>query len=200
MLDSYPEATQLDAIFQRLCQGDCLAASDLIVAVLDPLLHHLKLRRRNADEHLCLTAAEDAVLSLIRKPALYDPAKCGNLFAFLRMAAERDLLNAWESEFRHHRRREHSDCVELAAEDRNAFSDEVAADLPSFDDPAIVAEIGSFTESERQVLNLMRAGERQTNAFVPILGLENLPTDEQARAVKRVKDRIKVRLQRAGRK
>jgi RNA polymerase sigma-70 factor, ECF subfamily len=200
MPDSWPEANAVAAIFERLRQGDRLAQSDFIVAVLDPLVSHLRVWRRDADEHMCLTAAEDAVLSAIRNPAVYNPAKGGNLFAFLRMAAERDLLNVLEREHRHHRNRENRDCVELAADDRNPPTEEVADDLPSFDDCAVAAEIASFSDLERQVFNLMKDGERQTFMYIPVLGIENLPKEDQAREVKRMKERIIKRLQRAGRK
>ena len=44
---------------------------------------------------------------------------------------------------------------------------------------------------------MMRDGVRDTSAFVPVLGLSGIPTGEQAAAVKRYKDRLKKRLERA---
>ena len=79
MSDSWPEPEAVAALYQRLCTGDRVAIAEFITAVLDPLASHLRWWRRDADEHTCLTAAEDAVLSLIRNPALYKPEK-GSLF------------------------------------------------------------------------------------------------------------------------
>ena len=45
---------------------------------------------------------------------------------------------------------------------------------------------------------LMGEGERRTAVFARALGLEDRPPGEQEREVKRVKDRIKKRMQRAG--
>ena len=199
MSEPRPDSDDVAALFQKMGAGDPVAQSDFIVAVFDPLVSHLRMWRRDADEHACLTAAADAVLDLIRKPAIYDPAKCG-LIGFLQMSARRDLLNELAKEARHHRGRDSVECVELAADDGNSSADTGSAGLPSFDDPALAAEIASCTATECAVLDLMRAGERATSAFAAALGIGERPADEQAREVKRVKDRIIKRLQRAGEK
>jgi hypothetical protein len=198
MPDSWPEADELAALHQHLCARDVLAVSDFLAAVLEPLVCHLRRWRPGTDEHACLTAAEDAALALVRNPALYDPAK-RTLKGFLCMAAERDLLNELQKEARHHRNRNHPDCVELAPDGRNPLPGGTEDDLPSFDDPRLAAEIARFTPAERAVFELMRAGERSTTAYVSVLGIGHLTKDEQEREVKRAKDRITKRLQRAGR-
>lgn len=198
MSDSWPEADELTALFRRMCSGDRLAQAHFLTAVLDPLVHHLRMWQRDVDDHTCLTAAEDAVLSLIHTPTIYDHEKRG-LIGFLRMAAEGDLLNALKKEQKHNTNRENRDCVELPANDGNSVAEELADDHLSFDDPDIAAEIASFTATEREVLRLMREGEKRTPAFAAVLGIERLPVDEQAREVKRAKDRIIKRLQRARR-
>lgn len=197
MSNAWPTADEVAVLFERFVQGDCVSQSDLIAAVLDPLVSHLKSYRREADEHLCLTAAEDAVLSVSHRPSIFDKTRCG-LLPFLRMAAERDLLNALARERRHQSGREILDCVELAEDGRNASRNYSMADLPSFDDPLLAAEIASLTDVERQVLQLMREGERRTSAFAAVMAIGHLPETEQAREVKRCKDRIIKRLQRAG--
>jgi hypothetical protein len=195
----WPDADAVAAVFERLVQGDRVAVSDFIAAVLEPLANHLCAWRRDADEHTCLSAAEDAVLSLIHNPAIYDPAKRG-LIGFLRMAAEGDLLNELEKEKKHNTNRENRDCVELTAKGGNSIAEELADDLPSFDDPSIAAEIANFTATEREVFYLMRDGERRTSAFAVVLSIDHLPVEDQAREVKRVKERLFKRLQRTGRK
>jgi hypothetical protein len=198
MPDSWPEEDELAALHRRLCEGEPLAVSDFLAAVFEPLACHLRRWRPGADEHACLTAAGDAALALVRNPAIYDPAR-RTLKGFLCMAAECDLLNELEKEARHHRNRDHPDCVELAPDGRNPLPGSAEGEQPSFDDPRLAAEIARFTPAERAVFELMRAGERLTAAYVPALGVGHLPKDEQEREVKRAKDRITKRLQRAGR-
>jgi len=192
MSDSWPDADVVADLFDRFCAGDRVALSDFIVAVLDPLAAHLR-HKFHADEHDCNSAATDAVLDLIRNPAIYDPTRRG-LIGFLRMSAEGDLINLREKERKHHANRKSSEYVELVGDGGNTSAD----DLPSFDDPHLAAEINSFDAAERAVFELMRAGERATAAFAAVLGITHLPEDEQAREVKQVKDRIKKRLQRTG--
>src|SRR5262245_16250636 len=131
MSESWPEADEVAALFRRFCAGDPLAQSDFIAAVLDPLVGHLRRWRRDADEHACFTAAGDAVWALVRKPTIYDPARCG-LIGFLCMSAQLDLLNELEKEARHQRNRKSSECVELAPDERNTAAEDLAGDLPSF--------------------------------------------------------------------
>jgi hypothetical protein len=54
------------------------------------------------------------------------------------------------------------------------------------------------TEVDRRVLRLMVDGERRTAVFAAVLGLDGQPAEAQRREVKRAKDRIKKRLERAG--
>lgn len=193
MSPGWPEPDELGALLQRIREGDRVAPSDFIVAVLDPLVAHLGKWKSREDEHLYQTAAEDAILAFLRNPSSYNPEK-SNLISYLRMAAERDLLNALAKELRHHRNRDSLDCVELpAAAGKNSEDD-----LRSFDDPEIAAVVATFTDAERAVLELMKARERRTAAYAPLLGVQNLSVVEQEREVKKVKDRITKRLERAG--
>jgi DNA-directed RNA polymerase specialized sigma24 family protein len=194
MPDAWPASEVAEDLYRRLADGDPVASSDLAVAVLDPLTAHLQTRHPRADPHACATAAGQAILDLIRQPAIFDPTR-GGLLAFLRMSAERDLLNLFEAERRHHRNREYHDSVEPADGDGNQRT-EAADDLPSLDDPALAAEIASLSPDERTVFDLIRDGEKATAVFATALGLD-VPADEQARAVKRIKDRVVKRLQRA---
>lgn len=192
MWDTWPTPQQGLALFRRLCDCDPVAQSDLVAAYLDPLLNFLRGISSHVDDHLRLAAAEDALLAVIHKPTVYNPAK-RDLGAFLRMAARADLANALDAEGRHHRRRVDRDCVELPERVRNDPAD----DLPSFDDPGLAAVVSGFSDVERSVLELMRTGERRTAAFAIVLGIEALPDEQQAREVKRVKDRIFKRLRRS---
>lgn len=193
---TWPDPDAAADLHRRLAAGDPVASSDLAAATLDPLVAFLAARYPWADDHLRVQAAEDAVLSLAQNPAVYDPAR-GDLPKFLRLAARRDLLNALAKEQRHARRRAAADPVELAAPAGN--DEDEADDRPSFDDPRVVAAVARFTDPERQMFDLMRAGERRTDRFAAVLGLAHLPAAERRRAVKRVKDKLLRRLERAAR-
>lgn len=195
MSHPWPDPDVLADIYHRLAGGDPTAPGDLAEAV-DPLTDHLRRHHPAADDHALWTAAADAVLSVIRNPAVFDPSR-GPLRSFLCMAAEGDYLNLFKKEKRHHAKRETGDCVELPDPAGNPLQ-ELDADGPSFDDPAVAAEIAALPPADRSVFELMRGGEKRTAAFAPVLGVAHLPPEDQAREVKRAKDRIVKRLQRAG--
>jgi DNA-directed RNA polymerase specialized sigma24 family protein len=194
MGDDWPEPDAAAALYQRLAAGtDPVAPSDFAAAFLDPLVAFLRGTRRGTDDHAIQTAAEEAVLSVIRRPAVYDPTR-GTIVAFLRMAAAADLNNLRTKEARHHRNREDRECVELPGATGNTPTSD---DLPSFDHPALAEVLASLDATEQRVFELMRTGERATEAYAAILGITDRPVGEQAAEVKRVKERIMKRLQRA---
>ena len=197
MAESWPDPDQALDLIHRLHAGDPTASAEFAASVLDPLVEYLRAANPGVNDHARLTAAEEAILSVIHHPTQFDPTR-GELPAFLRMAAGRDLANILNAEQRHRHRRAGSDSVELLADARNiSGTDDEPADFPSFDDPVLVAVVATFTDEERRVLDLMRDGERRTAVFAASLGIADRPPDEQTRVVKQVKDRIKVRLRRA---
>ena len=196
MATFWPEADQGAEIIRRLLAGDPTAPADFAAGFLDPLIDFLRAANPQVDDHARITAAADSILSIIRHPTQFDPTR-GDVPKFLRVAARGDLANILEGEQRHHRHRENSVSVELGVDDRNCSEEEETLDLPSFDDPRLVAVIAAFTDEEHRVLDLLRDGERQTVVFAAALGITDRPQDEQLRVVKQVKDRIKARLRRA---
>ncbi|MBA4192345.1 MAG: hypothetical protein C0467_30610 [Planctomycetaceae bacterium] len=198
MSNTWPAPADAAAIFQRLLAGgDPVAKSDFAVAFLDLLVAFLRATHPHEDDHALFTAAEDALLSVMNKPSVFDPTRGTDLAAFLRMAASADLKNLRDKEWRRRKHHEHRDCVELPDDDGNSSAED-ATELASFDDPALAEVIAAFTEAERIVFELMRTGERRTEVFAAALGLGNEPLESQERHIKRLKDRIKQRLKRAG--
>ncbi|HZZ81447.1 MAG TPA: hypothetical protein VFE62_23295, partial [Gemmataceae bacterium] len=53
-----------------------------------------------------------------------------------------------------------------------------------------------LTEAENLALDLMLQDERRTSEFAKVLGLETMPIREQRAQVKRLKDKLKKRLER----
>lgn len=199
---SLPTQAEALALHQRLLRDDPVAWNDVAWAYLDHLIAWLAPRNLSVPEDLRVTAAEDAVMSLCKRPASYDPAR-GELFPFLCMAAQRDLQNLLQKEKRHqgavslesveqspqagkYLGKEDDSCLKLYRED----------DPNDGHDPLIAAFLASASAEERRVLELMLDGERDSSVFAAALGLGDLPVQEQRLRVKQLKDRIKARLRR----
>ena len=195
----WPDPEAALALWRRLPRDpaapghDAAATADFCAAFLEPLVTHLGGRWPHADEHLIQDAAERAVLDVLRRPDRYSPA-LSPLRAYLCRAARRDLSNLARAEGRHHRGRIPLDSVAEATGPGNEEEDDL---WESLDDPRVAAVLAGFNDVERAIWELMLAGERSTAAFVPILGIDDRPTAEQEREVKRSKERIKMRLKRA---
>jgi DNA-directed RNA polymerase specialized sigma24 family protein len=188
----WPPDADLVAVWSRL-SDDPTAPGRFAAIVLPALEADLARQFPRVDPEILTDAADTAVATVLRNPAVYNPDKA-TLAAFLRLVARRDLLNLIRAERRHQRRRIPWESVELSCPDGNEEEDTaVLADYP-----AIQAVIDALCETDRRVLELMLDGERQTLAFAEVLGLADRSATEVADAVKRVKDRIKARLKRAG--
>jgi hypothetical protein len=204
MNHAWPSPEQSLRLHGRLCAGDAVAASDFAIAYLNPLLAWLRARHRRDDDHFLQEAAGTTLFDLARRPGAYDPAR-GDLSAYLRLSAERDLSNLQRSERRHRRGR----CDWKLVED----SADVGKNTRRADDPAeaaagaeearrraaILAGVReALPETDRRAFDLLCEGERRTAVFAEALGLSGRPREEQERGVKRVKDRLKKRAERAG--
>jgi hypothetical protein len=201
---TWPSTEQGLSLHRRLCAGEATAPSDFAVAYTDILGAWIQTKNPRADEDQCQDAAHRAILAFIHRPSCYDPAR-GETAAYLRMSAQGDLINLRRREDRHNRGRVRLKNVEdVVAGGKYLETTDDAAAL-SFDeekarrDGAVLAAVReSLTASDQRCLDLMRQGEKQTAAFAAAAGFSDLAPNEQARAVKRVKDRIKKRIQRAG--
>jgi DNA-directed RNA polymerase specialized sigma24 family protein len=186
----WPPADALLGAWRRLVE-DPDAAAEFAALVLPPLAAGLADRNRRAHPDDLATAAGDAVLAFLKRPGAYDPGRLP-LANYLLLIAKRRLLNQAQAEGRHHAGRIPWDCVELDAVARNSPGGEFAGRL---DGPELSAVVDQFSDGERRVWQLMRGGERRTEAFAEVLGVAGDP-DREAH-VKRAKDRIKARLKRA---
>jgi RNA polymerase sigma-70 factor, ECF subfamily len=192
-------------IHQRLIRGDLLASTDLAVAYLDPLTDWLIGHNRAVDPDLCAEAAGDALLALIKNPQSYQPDQL-HLEAYLRMSASGDLKNILKRENRHISGRRSLESVELSPDEGKYLGQDDDPSLPlqmaeeiEIARASIPASVwDGLGESEKGVLELMLQGERRTSAYARVCGIEHLPIDEQRSEVKRVRDRLQKRLERAG--
>jgi DNA-directed RNA polymerase specialized sigma24 family protein len=188
----------------RLLVSEADASADICRAYLPPLEASLAAKFRGADPETLRTAAHDALVAYFQNPSAYDPPR-GDLAKYLRMAARADLSNLLRTEKRHHRGRVAWSVVELGEDAGNLSGggEEPPAQLQRDEEAercrARLQRLrDGCTPEERRVLDLILAGERANHVFAAALGRGDLPADEQAREVKRVKDRLKKRLERGG--
>jgi RNA polymerase sigma factor (sigma-70 family) len=193
-------------LHRRLIDGDPVASAQLAEAYLDRLIDFLKATNdRSIPREFIADAAGDALVSLIKKPASFDPGRNSGelpLWAYLKMAAKRDLQNILNKEQR--RKKKSLENVEL--------SDEAGKYLGADKEPVMILQLKEEAEKaereiltavrqglsagELQVLDLMLQGERKTAVFAQALGIADLPPSEQEATVQRVKNKLNKRLER----
>jgi hypothetical protein len=188
----------------RLREDDPVAPADICQRYVPPLCAWLAQQFPTVDPHFRQSAVHEAVITYLQRPQAYQPERA-DLAVYLRLAARRDLSNLRRGEGRHNRQRVPFAVVELGAEHGNLLGREQdpSRRLEHNEEAAawqaVLASIrAGLAPAEERVLDLMLQGERSSRVFAEAIGLEGLPADEEARAVKRVKDRVKKRLEREG--
>jgi RNA polymerase sigma-70 factor (ECF subfamily) len=201
----FPSIEEGLALHLRLCAEDPMAPAEVCAAYLEPLLSWLESVFPCAEEPMRQSAVHDALLGYVQQPQVYDPRR-GELGAYLRRAARGDWCNLWRREDRHRRRQIPWNLVELGEEAGNLSGRESEPWLllEREEEAASWQQLlerfrGECDPVEQCVLDLMLAGERNTRVFALAIGLADVPRAEQEIAVKRVKDCIKKRLERARR-
>ena len=191
------------ALHERLLAGDPTAPADLALTYLDRVADWLIRRNPRVAAEDCVTATIDALLALIKDPATYHPGR-QTLEVYLRLSASGDLKNLLRRERRHSSRRADWEAVELSPVVGKYLWDEGG-------DPARIVERHeeappptpqrspvALSPAEERALTLLDAGERKTEVYAAALGVADLPPAQQRREVKRGKDRLKKRRERAG--
>jgi hypothetical protein len=195
-------------LHRRLVEGDPVAPSELA----DKYLHRLILFLRKTNDsgfprNFIEEAAGDSIVSLVKSPIAFDPSRtvaAQPLFAYLKRAAQRDLINILNKEKRHQRGRQSLESVELLSSARNYREEDPAESLErreeaeKADNKVLSLVRRGLSAEQQQCLALMAQGERKTAAFAKALGIEDLSKNEQRIKVKRVKDMLKQRIRRTG--
>ncbi|MCI0352492.1 MAG: hypothetical protein L0Z53_23995, partial [Acidobacteriales bacterium] len=199
-------------LHQRLLSGDVTAPEEAARKYLPLIERHVAARAWNIyhinDRDLIWNATVDAVLlDYILHPERFDRSKSG-LLGYLKLAAERDLINAVEKNRRQRRGEDLYSDVEEGIRARNKPS-ELARIMRDAEQETVsriqrerdaTAAKGVANERDNTVLRLILDGERSTSKFAAALGIEALPIAEQRRIVKQHKDRLKVQLRRSKRR
>ncbi len=198
----FPPRSHGQALHERHSSpGQPDASADVCAAYLDPLLAWLAAVEPLSDPHLREAAAHEAIVNYLQAPEHFDPQRA-DLAAYLCMAARGDLSNLNRAEARHHRGRRPWEVVEDGLQGGNLSREPPPDDGVERCEEArwakelVEAVAGRCTAGERRVLDLLLAGERRTAVFATALEITGLPPQEQEREVKRVKDRLKKRLER----
>ena len=190
---------ELIELHKRLLSDDPVVPEEIFNIAAPELERHLRARFPSLavgiDPDIRTLAVYETLTDYFKNPGKYDPDKRG-LMGYLRMAARRDMQNLLRKESRHVAGRVSLEGVEFSQSDGNDVSERVAEDI---DGGRMIEDLKQgMTSEERAVFGLMLDGERSTEVAAAVMNIGHLPQGEQAREVKRVKDRIKKRIQRKG--
>jgi RNA polymerase sigma-70 factor (ECF subfamily) len=192
-----------EQLHQRLLQGDPTAPSEVILTYLEPLTRRLRQRFPDVkDDTIIQDAVTDALFQYVKSPGRFDLAK-SSLSSYLTMAARGDLLNALARERRRAARQVPLEAVAEAALPGNTLREDEQPEASSEEQMAASKLMHCVLQQvpdlrDREILELMLAGERKTTRYAGLLEIEDRSEAEQRKIVKRHKDRLKKRLQRLG--
>jgi DNA-directed RNA polymerase specialized sigma24 family protein len=195
-------------LHRRLLDGELDATADLAAQYLDPLIADLK--RRNdprIPDAVFGEAAEDALLSLMKDPTTFVPARSRAtrpLFAYLCLSARRDLLNILAREKRQLEGQISLDSVQhspdgwkcLGEDDDPSLTLQRQEELAQGDKTIVAPARNGLPADEQEAMELIVQGERKTAAFARVLRIEHLPKEEQQRKVNRLKNKLRKRIKR----
>ncbi|MEA2576277.1 MAG: hypothetical protein QOH93_3575 [Chloroflexia bacterium] len=192
------------AFHQRVLARDPVAFSQLAEWLYASLVRDTGRRARSrssvaVDMMLVEEAVGEALLKYNDAPERYDPEQA-TLHTYLVMAAYRDFQNATSKERRHAQRQATlvgDDSAEIDVPDGRSELDNLLNRISVEEWWSLVES--TFSEpADRQLVIMLANGVRATESYARVLGITGLPAEEQAREVKRAKDRVLKRLKRLG--
>jgi len=182
-------------LHEQLLAGSSLVVTSELAETFVPLL--VKSLRREYfnvnDITLIQSAVTDAVMSYFAHPDRYNPEKSA-LFTYLRLRAASNLLNLLSAE-------KGRKFVELEAPDsvNKTEGDDIEESLIKREvNDRVMRQIKEILPDpvDQELASLMISGIRDTSSFAEKLNILHCDPEEQARVVKRHKDRIKASLKR----
>ncbi|MFY9822778.1 MAG: hypothetical protein WAM82_15455 [Thermoanaerobaculia bacterium] len=194
-----PSASWYQEVHERLLAEHPTAPAELAEIAVGPLTRALERKYpRLKDPTLVADAVTDSLIDYFKNPGKFDSSKRG-LYGYLLMAAEGDLKNALAKRNRRQAEVAEDIEVEVAAAGGKVMVEarDVVAELYT---ERVRQEINELFHDpkDREMVELIFEGERATEAFVAVLGIETWTTAEQRSEVKRHKDRLKKRLREYG--
>jgi hypothetical protein len=188
-------------LHNNLLAGDPTAPAQIAEAYLPLLVARLaRMFPHLPDPAFVEDAVHTALINYFGNPQSYNPQKL-SLLSYLLMAARGDLLNLIDREqHRYTKRQIPLDVVELGTVDSEHWIDKEADPANRDLDPdEFEARLAGVLPDprDRAIAHLMMDDVRSTMEYAYVLEAANLPLPEQRALVKRHKDRIIKRLQRA---
>lgn len=187
---------RLNELHLRLLDGSRTASLHLFREAAGPVARHVLAKVSGISAEEARDQAIDAITGHIQKPTAFDPEK-SSLWTYLCMVAERNALDVIRQRtLREGLLEKHAFEIELWQVDTNTRTEEVEWKR---DAERIMREHGTKlvqTDAEKRVLELMLEGERAVAVYAEALGLD--PSVDIATEVKRVKDRITLRMRKLG--
>ncbi len=189
---------------QRVLARDPVAFSQLAEWLYASLVRDTGARARGragkaVDMMLVEESVGEALLDYNDAPERYDPEQAA-LHVYLVMAAYRDFQNALSKEYRHaqHQTALGGDAhVEMDVPDGRSELDGLLNRISAEEWWSLVE--GTFSDpADRQLVIMLANGVRSTESYARVLGITELSAGEQAREVKKAKDRVLKRLKRLG--
>jgi hypothetical protein len=191
MTDADPEDEEKIGreLHDLMLKGDVTASARVAELFLPKLTKRLSARSKTIDPHMIDTAVADTLLDYFKKPEKYHPTKLP-LGKFLLMSADRDLKNLLARRTRDLERLGFTENVEVEGRAPEQCSEQREEKLAN-----ILKALQN--ETDKKIVSLMADGVRKTETYAAVLGIGGLPKTEQAKLVKRQKDRLLKMLQRA---
>jgi RNA polymerase sigma-70 factor (ECF subfamily) len=200
-----PSRAWQDSLHLRILDEDVTAFAELCELALPHLIDYLEKSFPQYDSFLHETVAIDCLLDYQSKIEQYDLNRI-SLYAYLRMASRRDMLNAIDKANRMESRLADIDDPSIrslipsqAPAQEVSEMDEWLLDHTDLSLSQIIHDLDSeLDDYEKKVLTLMLEGRRDTESFAKVLGVGQFDKETQQKAVKRAKDRLIKKLQRYG--
>ena len=191
-------------------EGDPVAQSKLAEAIYPHLVRVLGFKYKvNIDEDWIHEAAGEAVINFLKKPGGYDSGKKG-LLSYLEKAADWQIKTILEKNKTYRERFSSLESPKVIDIRQGVdvldglsvleIKEELERRKASGVEPDLSDRIPQLFDNQADIkmAKLICAKVRSTVQYVEILGISGESADEQKRIVKRHKDRIKLKLKRAG--
>jgi hypothetical protein len=176
---------ELNTLHAGVLRDDREAIEAVGKVVFDRAFRVLRGHWRGVDSDLINDAVEDALLAYFGAPGRYDSSRA-RLDTFIVAMASHRLRTLLRSQ----RRRR-------IAEERLSKS-AITPAMVLLTDRVRTAVRVKLTDSERRFLEARMAGERRTPELARLIGSDDVPIDQQRLIVKRMTERLRLRLRRLG--
>ena len=184
-------------LHNRLISGDVIVSAELAEFFMPLMIGRLNRGFQNIDDpHLIETSVVDALMDYLTKPNQYDPNR-GNLFSYLILKAKSDLLNYLRQNKKDQSFLNLAEIVELE-EDSSVYGVELIDDIDI--ETIVIDKLSPIwnrlltiipDEKDQEIVKLMMNCVRETEIYAEVIGIKNLPDEDQFRIVKQNKDRLK---------